>query len=110
VLPETESVLMIPATAVLYAPYGDSVFVLEEKKDEKTGADRQGVESEICAARQARGDFVVVASGLEAGQTMVTTGVFKLRNGMGVIVDNKLAPRPNSRQRPPIPDLDARRL
>lgn len=91
-LPATEPVLMIPATAVLYAPYGDSVFVVEEKKDEKTGAAGKVLNQRFVHLGRTRGDFVVVTSGLEAGQTVVTTGVFKLRNGMSVVVDNQLAP------------------
>ncbi len=91
-LPETEPVLMIPATAVLYAPYGDSVFVVEEKKDEKTGVTGKVLNQRFVHLGRTRGDFVVVTSGLEADQTIVTTGVFKLRNGMSVVVDNKLAP------------------
>jgi membrane fusion protein (multidrug efflux system) len=74
VLPETESVLLIPATAVLYAPYGDSVFVLEEKKDEKTGQTGKVLNQKFVRLGSALGDFVVVASGLEAGQTLVSTG------------------------------------
>ncbi len=91
-LPDTEPVLLIPATAVLYAPYGDSVFIVEEKKDEKTGAMGKVLNQRFVHLGKTRGDFVVVTSGLEAGQTLVTTGVFKLRNGMSVVVDNKLAP------------------
>lgn len=91
-LPLLEKVLMIPATAVLYAPYGDSVFVIEEKKDEKTGAISKVLNQKFVHLGKTRGDFVVVASGLEAGQTIVTTGVFKLRNGMTVVVNNQLAP------------------
>lgn len=91
-LPDTEPVLLIPSTAVLYAPYGDSVFVVEEKKDEKTGALGKVLSQRFVHLGKTRGDFVVVTSGLEAGQTIVTTGVFKLRNGMSVVVDNKLAP------------------
>jgi membrane fusion protein (multidrug efflux system) len=101
VLPDTEPVLLIPATAVLYAPYGDSVFVLEDKKDEKTGAVGQVLNQKFVRLGPARGDFVVVASGLEAGQTVASTGVFKLRNGMSVVVDNTLAPRPQLAPRPP---------
>lgn len=100
-LPETEPVLMIPATAVLYAPYGDSVFVVEEKKDEKTGLTGKVLNQRFVHLGKTRGDFVVVTSGLNAGQTIVTTGVFKLRNGMGVVVNNQLSPyfqlRPNRR-------------
>lgn len=92
VLPTTEQVLMIPATAVLYAPYGDSVFVVEDKKDEKTGAVDKVLNQQFVRLGKTRGDFVVVDSGLSAGQTIVTTGLFKLRNGMAVVVDNKLAP------------------
>ncbi len=94
VLPETEQVLLIPASAVLYAPYGDSVFVLEDKKDEKTGQTGKVLNQKFVRLGPARGDFVVVASGLEAGQILVSTGVFKLRNGMGVVIDNALAPKP----------------
>jgi membrane fusion protein (multidrug efflux system) len=92
VLPETERVLMIPATAVLYAPYGDSVFVVEDKKDEKTGVVGKVLNQRFVRLGKTRGDFVVVTSGLDVDQTIVTTGVFKLRNGMSVVVDNKLAP------------------
>lgn len=92
VLPKTEPVLMIPATAVLYAPYGDSVFVVEDKKDEKTGKVGKALNQKFVRLGKTRGDFVVVASGLNVGQSIVTTGVFKLRNGMSVVVDNKLAP------------------
>lgn len=92
VLPATEQVLMIPATAVLYAPYGDSVFVVEDKKDEKTGAVDKVLNQQFVRLGKTRGDFVVVDSGLSAGQTIVTTGLFKLRNGMAVVIDNKLAP------------------
>ncbi len=101
VLPETEPVLMIPATAVLYAPYGDSVFMIEEKKDEKTGVVGKVLNQKFVRLGRARGDFVVVASGLDAGQTVVSSGVFKLRNGMSVVVDNTLAPQPQLAPRPP---------
>ncbi len=91
-LPEMERVLMIPATAVLYAPYGDSVFVVEDKKDEKAGAVGKVLNQKFVRLCKTRGDFVVVVSGLDVDQTIVTTGVFKLRNGMSVVIDNKLAP------------------
>ncbi len=101
VLPDTEPVLMIPATAVLYAPYGDSVFLIEDKKDEKTGAVGKVLNQKFVRLGLAHGDFVVVTSGLEAGQTVVGTGVFKLRNGMSVVVDNTLAPQPQLAPSPP---------
>jgi len=140
-------VLTVPATAVLYAPYGDSVFVVEEKKDavqSLPGSDKGSVQSlpkldkgsvqslqksdkgsvqslqksdkgsaqsppgsdkstkpgagglvlrqQFVRLGEKRGDFVAINEGLGAGETVVTTGVFKLRNGQGVIVDNTTAP------------------
>jgi len=92
VLPTSESVLAIPATAVLYAPYGDSVFVIDEKKNEKSGQVEKTIHQQFIRLGTARGDFVAVENGLKVGDEVVTTGAFKLRAGMAVTVDNKLAP------------------
>lgn len=92
VLPSAEKVLVIPVTAVVYAPYGDSVFLIEEKKDEKTGKVAQTLRQQFVRLGQARGDFVAVTTGLKAGDTVASSGVFKLRAGMAVAVDNTLAP------------------
>lgn len=92
VLPTKSEVLMIPATSVLYAPYGDSVFVVEEKKDEKSGKTMQVLRQQFIRIDGTRGDFVNVVDGLKVDQTVVTSGVFKLRAGMAVVIDNKLAP------------------
>jgi membrane fusion protein (multidrug efflux system) len=91
-LPKADRVLVIPATAVLYAPYGNSVFVVEDKKGENNGALDKLVRQQLVRLGESRGDFVAVTSGLRAGETVVTTGVFKLRNGIAVTVDNQLAP------------------
>lgn len=91
-LPSEQEVLAIPATAVLYAPYGDTVFVIEEKRDEKTGQVQKVLRQQIVRLGDARGDFVAVVSGLKAGETVVTSGVFKLRPEMAVVIDNTLAP------------------
>ncbi|MFQ6758011.1 MAG: efflux RND transporter periplasmic adaptor subunit [Deltaproteobacteria bacterium] len=93
VLPGKNQVLAIPATAVLPAPYGDSVFVVEEQKDEKTGKSGLAVRQQFVRLGERRGDFVAVASGLEDGATVVSTGVFKLRNGQSVVVNNGLNPK-----------------
>ena len=92
VLPTHTEAIAIPATAVLYAPYGDSVFIVDEKKDEKTGKVTQVLRQQFVRLGGARGDFVNVIDGLKAGETVVTSGVFKLRPGMPVVIDNKLAP------------------
>lgn len=91
VLPVSSKVMAIPATAVLYAPYGDSVYVVDEKKD-ATGKDAKVLRQQFIRLGDTRGDFVVVVDGLKPGETVVTSGVFKLRAGMAVVIDNTLAP------------------
>jgi membrane fusion protein (multidrug efflux system) len=91
-LPVTDKVLPIPATAVLYAPYGDSVYVVETTSDADTGAKKLTVRQQIVRLGIQRGDFVAVLSGLKEGDTVVTSGVFKLRPGTSVTVNNSVAP------------------
>ena len=91
-LPAKQAVLAIPATAVLYAPFGDSVFVIEEAKKVKDGKDGKVLRQQFIRLGQKQGDFVAVTSGLKEGEDIVSTGAFKLRNGQSVVIDNKLAP------------------
>jgi membrane fusion protein (multidrug efflux system) len=100
VLPGRNEVLAIPATSVLYAPYGDSVFVVEEKKGEKTGESVKTVRQQFARLGEKQGDFVSVVSGVKEGEAVVSTGVFKLRNGQEVVVDNTLSPEFKLRPRP----------
>lgn len=90
-LPTRTDVLVIPVTAVLYAPYGDSVFIVDRKKDEKSGQEQQVLRQQFVRLGAARGDFVSVVDGLKPGEMIVTAGVFKLRPGTSVVIDNKLA-------------------
>lgn len=86
----------VPATAVVHAPYGDSVFVVEARKADAPGSAKGPNGEDVKNARQqfvkiagARGDFVAVADGVKAGEELVTAGAFKLRNNVPIIVDNK---------------------
>jgi membrane fusion protein (multidrug efflux system) len=94
VLPRKEPLLVIPATAIAYAPYGDSVFIIEKEKDPKSGKESQVIRQQFIRTGETRGDFVTVTQGLKAGETVVSSGVFKLRNGMPVVINNELAPKP----------------
>jgi membrane fusion protein (multidrug efflux system) len=87
-LPTSQRVVSIPSTAVLYAPYGNSVFIIEDAADKKGKVLRQ----QVVRLGTTRGDFIAVTDGLKGGETIVSTGVFKMRNGQAVVVDNKLAP------------------
>ena len=100
VLPEKHKSIVIPGSAISYAPFGDSVFVIEKKKDEKTGKESQTIRQQFVRVGEARGDFVSINEGLKAGETIVATGVFKLRNGMSVTINNDLAPKPQMNPNP----------
>jgi membrane fusion protein (multidrug efflux system) len=100
ILPEKQKTLVVPGSAISYAPFGDSVFVIEKKKDEKTGKESQAIRQQFVRVGEARGDFVAVNEGLKAGETIVSTGVFKLRNGMPVTINNDLAPKPQLNPKP----------
>jgi membrane fusion protein (multidrug efflux system) len=84
-------VVALPASAINYAPYGDSVFVVGEMKNPQ-GQPYRGVRQQVVKLGAARGDQIAVLSGLKAGEEVVTSGVFKLRNGAAVQVNNKVQP------------------
>jgi membrane fusion protein, multidrug efflux system len=92
-LPQKHPTLFIPATAVSYAPFGNSVFVIEKKTDDKTKQESLILRQQFIRTGETRGDFVAVTDGLKVDELVVSSGVFKLRNGMSVVVDNKLAPK-----------------
>lgn len=110
VLPETRGVVAVPLTAVIRAPYGDSVFIVEPKPGEPASTGPEGSAPGALVARQqfvrlgsTRGDFVAVEAGVEAGQKVVSAGAFKLRNMAPVSIKNdvgveaQLDPRPDNR-------------
>jgi membrane fusion protein (multidrug efflux system) len=99
-LPEKHKALVVPGSAISYAPFGDSVFVIEKKKDEKTGKESQVIRQQFVRVGEARGDLVAITQGLKASETIVSTGVFKLRNGMTVTINNDLAPNPQVNPNP----------
>ncbi|MGH9462869.1 MAG: efflux RND transporter periplasmic adaptor subunit [Vicinamibacteria bacterium] len=90
-LADSQPVVALPASAVLYAPYGDSVFIVEDvtAPDGKT---YRGVRQQFVKLGSARGDQIAVLSGVEPGEEVVTSGVFKLRNGAAVLVNNEIQP------------------
>lgn len=99
-LPEEKSVLVIPATAVSYAPYGDSVYVIEKKTDEKTKRETTVIRQQFIRIGEARGDFVSVTKGLQGGEKVVSAGAFKLRNGMAVVVKDDFGAPPEEKPKP----------
>lgn len=95
----SRSVITLPASAISYAPYGDSVFVITDLKDPK-GKTYRGVRQQFVKVEGSRGDQVAVVSGVNAGDEVVTSGVFKLRNGAAVQVNNKVQPENSPAPKP----------
>ena len=102
VLPEEKPSVVLPATAVVHAPYGDSVFIVEPKKLENGEAAPPGADGKpVLAARQqfvqmgpSRGDFIAILKGVNEGDEVVSAGAFKLRNGMSIAIKNEVSPPP----------------
>ena len=94
------AVVALPASAINHAPYGDSVFIVESMKSPQGGQPYRGVRQQFIKVGEGRGDQVAIVSGVKAGDEVVTSGVFKLRNGAAVQVNNKIQPGNNPAPKP----------
>ena len=95
IMPEKKTVLPVIATAIAYATFGNSVFVIDEQLNEESGETEKVLRQQFIRLGEARGDFIDVIDGLKPGEDVVSSGVFKLRSGMKVMIDNTLAPEPS---------------
>jgi membrane fusion protein (multidrug efflux system) len=93
------SVISLPSSAISYAPYGDSVFVVADLKSEK-GQTYRGVRQQFVKVGAARGDQISIVTGVKPGDEVVTSGLFKLRNGAAVVVNNKVRPANSPKPKP----------
>jgi membrane fusion protein, multidrug efflux system len=107
VLPDHKAQVIIPATSIVHAPYGDSVFLLEDKKDDggkivngPDGKPLKVARQQFVKVGEARGDFVAILDGVPAGREVVSAGAFKLRNGSGVVITQDTKPAPQLSPRP----------
>jgi len=122
----TQRYLTLPQTAISYAPYGDTVFVVHEGAPPETGADGQPakakssakasasqgkaskdnkgpshyVQQVVVTVGQTRGDQVAIESGIKQGDVIVTSGQLKLKNGTPVNINNKVQPTFNPNPNP----------
>jgi membrane fusion protein (multidrug efflux system) len=101
ILPQKAAFVVVPLTALVRAAYGNSVFVIEDKKPEDKGMRQTPDGKPVKVARQQfvksggnKGDFVAILEGLSAGAEVVSTGAFKLRNGAPVVVTDKAIAEP----------------
>ena len=98
-LPTRENVVLIPSTSVQYAPYGDSVFVIETMKG-PDGVEYLGVREQPVTLGKSRGDQIEILSGLNPGDEIATSGIFKLHPGGGVKINNSVQPGNNPAPKP----------
>jgi len=93
------AVIALPASSISYAPYGDSVFVVADMAD-ANGRTYRGVRQQFVKVGPSRGDQISILSGLKNGDEVVTSGVFKLRNGAAVLVNNTIRPANSPKPHP----------
>jgi membrane fusion protein (multidrug efflux system) len=105
--PKRSNLVIVPQTAIVHAPYGDSVFVIEDKPPGSPGWSHTPDGKPVKIVRQqfvrlgeARGDFVAILQGIKAGQAVVSAGAFKLRNGAPVVIDDRVQMQPKLNPRP----------
>ncbi len=98
-LGQPRQVVPLPASAINYAPYGDSVYVITDMKDAK-GNSYRGVRQQVVKIDGSRGDQVGVVSGVNPGDEVVSSGVFRLRNGAPVLVNNEVKPSNSTAPKP----------
>ena len=100
IFPDEQTVLAVPATAILSAPYGDSVYVIESHPGKNGGKPETVVSQKFVRTSRSRGDFISILSGLKTGDRVVSAGVFKLRNGMSVQENNETTPKSSNSPKP----------
>ncbi|MGB1221246.1 MAG: efflux RND transporter periplasmic adaptor subunit [Alcanivoracaceae bacterium] len=93
-LPNSEDVLVVPRTAISYAPYGNSVYVIAPAEDSEGEGDSTSLmaQKRLVKLGNERGDLVAITEGLEAGERVATSGLLKLRNGAPVKEENDVQP------------------
>ena len=99
ILGASVAVVSLPVSAISYAPFGDSVFVVADIKRDN-GQTYTGVRQQFVKLGGTRGDQIAVVSGIKAGDEVVTSGVFKLRNGAAVLINNTVKPGNNPKPTP----------
>jgi membrane fusion protein (multidrug efflux system) len=96
---KSRDVVPLPASAINYAPYGDSVYIVTDMKDPK-GNTYRGVRQQVVKIEGSKGDQVAVTSGLNPGDEVVSSGVFRLRNGAPIQVNNTVQPSNSANPKP----------
>ncbi len=99
-LPEKTNVLVVPATAIVYSSYGDSVYIVSEQPAIDSRPAQLVVKQQFVSVGSARGDQVAILQGLKSGDRVVTAGQIKLRNGSAVQINNTVTPSSDAAPQP----------
>ena len=99
VVGEGQPIVSLPSSAINYAPYGNSVFILEDMKG-PDGKTYRGVRQQFVKLGRAMGDQVAILGGVKAGDEVATSGVFKLRPNAAVKVNNTVIPSDSTAPKP----------
>ncbi len=97
---EPQQYLTLPQTAITYNPYGDTVFVVEEKAKEDGGEKQLTAQQRFVTLGPTRGDQVAILKGIKEGDTVITSGQIKLQNGSAVNVNNDVLPADQANPEP----------
>lgn len=98
-LKEELSAIVLPSTSVKYAPYGNLVFVVVKTKDQD-GKELTTVQQNFVKVGPRKGDQVAILSGIEEGVEVATSGLFKLRQGAAVQINNSVQPANSPNPKP----------
>lgn len=91
-LPAVDDLLVIPSTAVMYAPFGDTVWISQPQVVDGNATGETEVRQQIVRLGRRQGDFIAVLGGIKEGDTIVSAGVFRLRPGALITVNNPMGP------------------
>jgi membrane fusion protein, multidrug efflux system len=87
-----QNYITLPQTAISYNPYGDTVYIVDNKGSGADGKPQLVARQTFVTTGATRGDQVAVLKGVEAGNMIVTTGQIKLHNGSAILIDNSITP------------------
>jgi membrane fusion protein (multidrug efflux system) len=95
-----QNYITLPQTAVTYNPFGSTVYLVDDKGKDAKGQDQLVARQVFVTTGDTRGDQVAILKGINPGDTVVTAGQIKLRNGSPLHIDNTVQPANNANPRP----------
>lgn len=93
--------LTLPQTAVTFNPYGETVFLIEEKGKGPEGQPLLIARQAFVTTGPTRGDQIAILKGIKGEDVVVTSGQLKLKSGSRVIINNQFQPSNNPAPKPP---------